>query len=123
MKPLDPIPLPPEPGSTRRALSFDQRHRNRRNAGPGNGLIRVSHALEPALRAAKQWRDAACELERLDRAHQRRRAAIVARQQRASTSLAAFMANTGANREWLTGLLNLPDHAVIDAGGGHDGQR
>lgn len=97
------------------------RHGSRGNAGPGNGLVRINHALEPASRAAEQWRHAQCELEQLDRAHRRRRAAIITRQQRAGAQLAAFMAKTGANRQWLTALLNLPEHAGLATEGVPDG--
>ena len=81
---------------------------------------RINHALEPALRAAALWRDAAADLEQLDRDHRRRRATIVARQERAGALLASFMAATGANRQWLTALLNLPDHAGADPRGEPD---
>ena len=116
MQPLQSPPPAPSPRGERAKPSPRRRqpagHTNGSGAKRRNGLVRINHALEPALRAAAQWRAAACDLERLERDHQRRRAAIIARQQRAGAQLAAFMTQTGANRQWLTSLLDLPEHAA-----------
>ena len=113
---MEPLPSPPAP-SSRAAPSPRRRqpagHTNGNGARRRNGLVRINHALEPALRAAAHWRSAACELERLEREHLRHRAAIIARQQRAGAQLAAFMTRTGANRRWLTELLDVPEHATV----------
>ena len=125
MDPTDPVPT----ASTRGASGASPR-RPRPTSRPGapsngkatNGLVRINHALEPALRAAEQWRDAQSELEQLDRAHLRQRAAIITHQRRAGAQLAAFMAKTGANRQWLTALLNLPETAAIASEGADNGR-
>ncbi len=117
MEPLESPPSAPHPRTDRAQPSPHRRpparHTNGNGAKRGNGLVRINHALGPALRAAAHWRAAACDLERLEREHQRRRTAIIARQQRAGVQLAAFMTQTGANRRWLTSLLDLPEHAAV----------
>ncbi len=116
MEPVESPPSAPNPRTERAQPSPQRRqpahHTNGNGAKRRNGLVRINHALEPALRAAANWRAAASDLERLEREHHRRRTAIIARQQRASAQLAAFMTQTGANRRWLTSLLDLPEHAT-----------
>ena len=110
--PPDPVSMPKraQPSTRRRQPAG---RTNGSGAKRSHGLVRINHALEPALRAAAQWRAAACDLEQIEREHQRRRMAILARQQCAGEQLAAFMSETGANRRWLTSLLELPEQATL----------